>query len=131
VEREALPARSGCTGSEFVADPIRDAAALATQLASPVDGLSKSRRAALPSKIRKQLSPQPGVGLKDCTPVVLVRALNKLAQGPSLYDPVRFPENLWSPKTRAFREEHPQPKGRKLALFNRWIMILQVTQAPT
>ena len=111
-----------CIGSSFVPDNIRDAASLAAKLASPTDGLSKSLRAALPPKVRKTLSTGNAPQLNEATPAALVRALNKLAKGPSLYDSVRFPENVLSPETRAYRDENSQLKGEKLATLNRLLL---------
>src|SRR5258708_55257 len=111
------------TGASFVADNLCQPASLAAKLGAPADDLSKSLREALLPKIRKTLpttlngaEPEPGVV------AALVRSLNKLAKGPSLYNPVRFPENILSEKTRAFREENPDPKGEKLAQFNRLLL---------
>lgn len=109
-------------GSSFVADNIRDPATLAAKLASPADSLSKSLRAALLPKVRKKLSPENGAELEHGVAAGLVRGLNKLAKGPSLYDPVRFPEDVLSPETRAFRDENPKLKGEKLAQFNRLLL---------
>ena len=111
-----------CTGASFVADNLRDAAALAAKLASPLDSLSKSLRAALLPKVRKQLSTENGAELERGVIAALVRSLNKLAKGPALYDPIRFPENVLSQKTREFRDQNPQLKGEKLAQFNRLLL---------
>ena len=46
-----------CPGSAFVAENLCNPSALATKLASPADELAKSLRAALPAKLRQQLSP--------------------------------------------------------------------------
>ena len=124
-----------CTGSSFVADNLLQAASLAAKLASPADGLSKSLRAALLPKIRHTLSSQNGAELEPGTVAALVRGLNKLAKGSSLYDPVRFPENILSPETRAFRDENPHPQGKKLAKFNRLLLRdaypQEISTAPT
>lgn len=112
-----------CPGSSFVVDNLRDAASLVEKLASPKDALSKSLRATLPAKARNTLSPGNADEPNAPTPTVLVRALNKLAKGPSLYDPVRFPERVLSPETRAFSAENPQLKGEKLATFNRLLLL--------
>lgn len=109
-------------GSSFVADNLRHAAALAAKLATPGDALSQALRAALPPKLRKLLAAEPTDPSDGVLAAGLVRGLNKLAKGPSLYDPVRFPERVLSPPTRAFRDEHPQPKGKALATFNRLLL---------
>src|SRR5216684_4451741 len=110
------------TRPAFVADNLSNAAALAAKLASPADELSKSLRAAVTPKMRKHLCPAPGAELDKEVPAALVRGLNKLAQGPSLYDPVHFPESLLSEQTRKFRDENPKLKGGKLARFNRLLL---------
>ena len=53
---------------------------------------------------------------------VLVRALNKVAKGPCLYDPKRFPDSILSDQTKTFGEQNPSPKGSKLARFNRLLL---------
>lgn len=111
-----------CPGSAFVVDNLSDPAALAAKLDSPSDDLSKSLRAALPTKIRRQLSAAEGTDLDKSVPAALVRALNKVAKGPCLYDPIRFPDQLLSEPTKAFREQNPNPKGSKLARFNRLLL---------
>ena len=111
-----------CPGSPFVAENISNAAALAAQLTSPTDELSKSLRAALPPKARKQLSTANGAELDSGMTAALVRGLNKLAKGPSLYDPTRFPDEILSAQTRDFRDQNPQPKAAKLARFNRLLL---------
>jgi hypothetical protein len=111
-----------CPGSAFVAENLSNAAALAAKLVSPADDLSKSLRAALPSKARQQLSPPKGTELDKAVPAALVRGLNKLAKGPDLYDPVRFPENVLSAQTKEFRDQNLNPKGGKLARFNRLLL---------
>ena len=111
-----------CPGSAFVVDHLSHPAALAAKLAAPTDELSKALRAALPTKIRQQLSPPEGADLGTEVPAALVRALNKVAKGPGLYDPIRFPDPLLSDQTKAFREDHPTPKGSQLARFNRLLL---------
>jgi len=111
-----------CPGSAFVRENLSDPAALAAQLASPADELAKSLRAALPAKLRQQLSAPTGAELDKELPAALVRALNKVAKGPALYDPVRFPDSILSDQTQAFREQNPSPKGGKLARFNRLLL---------
>lgn len=109
-------------GSSFVADNLRDPAALVAKLAAPSDALTLALRGVLAPKVRKTLSTGHSVPLDGAAVAGLVRALNKLAKGPSLYDPVRFPEPVLSPETRAFRDEHPQLKGDALATFNRLLL---------
>ena len=111
-----------CPGSPFVAANLNHPAALAAKLACPSDELAKSLRAALPTKIREQLSPPEGASLDPAVPAALVRALNKVAKGPCLYDPVRFPDPILSDPTKAFREQNPTPKGSQLARFNRLLL---------
>jgi hypothetical protein len=111
-----------CPGSAFVAENLSHPAALAAKLASPADELAKSLRAALPAKVRPQLSPPNGAELDKEVPAALVRALNKVAKGPGLYNPVRFPDPLLSDQTKEFRDQNPSPKGSKLARFNRLLL---------
>jgi hypothetical protein len=111
-----------CPGSAFVAENLSNPAALAAKLGSPDDDLSKSLRAALPAKIRQQLCPPEGTDLDKAVPAALARALNKVAKGPCLYDPIHFPDPLLSDQTKAFREHNPSPKGSKLARFNRLLL---------
>lgn len=105
-----------------MAENLNHPAALAAKLACPSDELAKSLRAALPTKIRQQLSPPEGAELDKTVPAALVRALNKVATGPCLYDPIRFPDQILSDQTKAFREQNPTPKGSKLARFNRLLL---------
>ena len=109
-------------GSAFVAENLSHPAALAAKLASPADELAKSLRAALPAKLRPQLSPPKGAELDKEVPAALVRALNKVAKGTALYDPVRFPDLVLSDQTKEFRDQNPNPKGSKLARFNRLLL---------
>jgi len=111
-----------CPGSAFVAENLSNPAALAAKLTSPADELTKSLRAVLPAKIRSQLSPPNGAELDKEVPAALVRALNKLAKGPALYDSVRFSDSILSDQTKEFREQNPHPKGSKLARFNRLLL---------
>jgi hypothetical protein len=111
-----------CPGSAFVAENLNHPTALAAKLACPSDELTKSLRAALPTKIRQQLSPPEGAELNPAVTAALVRALNKVAKGPCLYNPVRFPDPILSDQTKAFREQNPTPKGSKLARFNRLLL---------
>jgi len=109
-------------GSPFVAENLRNAAALTAKLATPGDALTEALRAALPPKTRQRLAVEPTGPDEGALTAGLVRGLNKLAKGPLLYDPVRFPESTLSPSTRAFRDEHPQLKGKALATFNRLLL---------
>jgi hypothetical protein len=111
-----------CPGSAFVAENLTHPGALAAKLGSPADELTKSLRAALPAKLRQQLSPPQGAELDKVVPAALVRALNKVAKGPGLYTPVRFPDCVLSDQTKAFRDQNPSPKGGKLARFNRLLL---------
>jgi hypothetical protein len=111
-----------CPGSAFVAENLTNPTALAAKLACPSDELAKSLRAALPTKIRPQLSPPEGAALDPAVRPALVRALNKVAKGPCLYDPARFPDPILSDQTKAFREQNPTPKGSQLARFNRLLL---------
>lgn len=108
------------TSPSFVADHIINPDALAAQWGAPQDALSKALRAALPAKVRNKLFAGDGAEVKASTPLALAKALNKLAQGPSLYDPVRFPDRLLSPETLALKDQKLQ--GRKLAQFNRLLL---------
>jgi hypothetical protein len=111
-----------CPGSAFVAENLNDPAALAARLASPSDELAQSLRAALPAKLRQQLSPPEGTGLDKEVAPALVRALNKVSKGPCLYNPVGFPDLILSDQTKEFRDQNPNPKGSKLARFNRLLL---------
>jgi hypothetical protein len=111
-----------CPGSAFVAENLCNSAALAAQLACPADELSKALRAALPAKLRQHLSPPAGTDLDKAVPAALVRALNKVAKGPALYNPVRFPDSVLSDQTKEFRDQNPSPKGSTLARFNRLLL---------
>jgi hypothetical protein len=111
-----------CPGSAFVAENLGNPAALAAKLASPADELAKSLRTALPAKLRQQLSPPNEAQLDKAVPAALVRALNKVAKGPGLYTPVRFPDSSLSDQTKEFRDQNPTPKGSKLARFNRLLL---------
>ena len=105
-----------------MAQNLNNPTALAAKLACPNDELAKSLRAALPTKIRQQLSPPEGTELDPAVPTALVRAFNKVAKGPCLYNPVRFPDHILSKQTKEFREQNPAPKGSKLAQFNRLLL---------
>lgn len=54
------------------------------------------------------------------TALALAKALNKLAKGPSLYNPERFPDQILSPKTLALKDQ--RLKGTRLAQFNRMLL---------
>ena len=120
-------------GASFVAENLINAASLAAKLSPATEGLAKSLRAALPAKVRKKLSPANGTELDAGVPAALVRGLNKLAQGPSLYEAVRFPENILARETRELREQ--KPKGKLLAQFNRLLLRdaypQEISTAPT
>ncbi len=111
-----------CLGSAFVAENLSNPGALAAKLASPADELAESLRAAVPAKLRQQLSPPKGAELDKQVPPALVRALNKVAKGPGLYNPVRFPDSVLSDQTKEFRDQNPSPKGSRLARFNRLLL---------
>jgi hypothetical protein len=111
-----------CPGSAFVAEDLSNPAALAVKLASPADELAKSLRAALPTKVRARLCPQNGAELDKDVPAALVRALNKVAKGPGLYNPTRFPDFVLSDQTKEFIDQNPSPKGSKLARLNRLLL---------
>jgi hypothetical protein len=111
-----------CLGSAFVAANLSNPAALAAKLAAPLDELAKSLRAALPAKVRQQLSPPAGAELDKEVPAALVRALNKVAKGPGLYNSVRFPDSVLSDQTKEFRGQNPSPKGGRLARLNRLLL---------
>ncbi len=111
-----------CPGSAFVSENLSNPPALAAKLASPADELAKNLRAVLPAKLRQQLSPPNGAELDKQVPPALVRALNKVAKGPGVYDPIRFPAQILSDQTKAFREQNPSPKGSKLARLNRLLL---------
>ena len=104
----------------FVADHIIKPDSLAVKLSTPQDLLSKAIRAALPAKVRNKLFAEDGAEVKASTPLALARALNKLAKGPSLYDPVRFPDQILSPEILALKDQKLQ--GQKLARFNRLLL---------
>ena len=105
-----------------MAENLSSPAALAAKLASPADELTKSLRTAFPAKLRQQLSAPNGAELDKAVPAALVRALNKVAKGPGLYDPLRFPDSILSDQTKEFRDQNPTPKGSRLARFNRLLL---------
>jgi len=108
------------TGPSFVADHIIQPDSLAAQWLDPQDELSKSLRALLPAKVRETLFTDAGVEVGPKTALALARALNKLAKGPSLYDPARFPDRILSPETLALKGQDLSAK--KLAQFNRLLL---------
>ena len=110
-----------CSGPSFVADHLINPGSLVTKLSAPADALSQLLRSTLPAKVRKMLFTQDGAEVGPATiPLALAGALNKLAKGPSLYDPGRFPDRVLSPQTRALKGQNL--KGRKLAQFNRLLL---------
>jgi hypothetical protein len=104
----------------FVADHIINPASLVAQWSASQDPLSKSLRAALPAKVRKRLLTEDATEVGPGTSLALAGALNKLAQGPSLYDPVRFPDQVLSPETLELKDQ--KLNGKKLAQFNRLLL---------
>lgn len=109
-----------CSGPSFVADHIINPCSLVAKLSAPQDALSQRLRSTLPAKVRKMLFAQDAAGVGPRTPLALAAALNKLAKGPSLYHPVRFPDRVLSPETFALKGQ--KLKGRKLAQFNRLLL---------
>lgn len=109
-----------CTGPSFVADHIIQPDSLAAKWSAPQDDLSKALRSTLPAKVRHQLLTADVSEGGATTPLALAKALNKLAKGPSLYDPVRFPDQVLSPETLALKGRKLQ--GAKLAQFNRLLL---------
>jgi hypothetical protein len=109
-----------CPGAALLLRNLINPASLAAQLAAPADALAKALRAVLPTAVRKKLAPDNGAALAADLPAALVRGLNKLAKGPCLYDPVRFPEKILSDETRELRAQNPT--GQKLAQLNRLLL---------
>lgn len=110
-----------CSGPAFVADHIINPSFFAAKLSTLKDALSESLRSVLPAKVRKILFNEDETELKrEVPPSVLAGALNKLAKGPSLYDPARFPDKVLSPETLELKGQNL--KGRKLAQFNRLLL---------
>jgi hypothetical protein len=109
-----------CDGPSFVADHIINPGSLVAKLSAPQDELSRSLRSTLPAKVRKMLFTGDATEVGPRTPLALAGALNKLAKGPSLYDPVRFPDQVLSPETLALKEQ--KLTGKKLAQFNRLLL---------
>lgn len=109
-----------CTGPSFVADHILKPDSLAAKLSAPQDDLSKALRSTLPAKVRKTLLAADAAEVGAITSLALAQALNKLAKGPSLYDPARFPDRVLSPETLELKGRTLQ--GKKLAQFNRLLL---------
>lgn len=108
------------TGPSFVADHILNPASLVAKLSAPQDQPAQALRASLPAKVRKKLFPADVPDLGPGTSLALARALNKLAQGRSLYDPKRFPDQILSPETLELKDQ--KLHGKKLARFNRLLL---------
>lgn len=109
-----------CIGPSFVADHIIDPCSLVAKLSAPQNELSQSLRSTLPAKVRKMLLTEEGAEVGPGTPLALAGALNKLAKGPSLYDPGRFPDHVLSPETLLLKGQ--KLEGKKLAQFNRLLL---------
>ena len=109
-----------CTGPSFVADHILKPDSLAAKWSAPQDDLSKALRSTLPAKVRKTLLAADAAEVGAITSLALAQALNKLAKGPSLYDPARFPDRVLSPETLELKGRTLQ--GKKLAQFNRLLL---------
>ena len=106
------------TGPDFVADPIVNPQSLVAKLSAAQDPSTLALRSTLPAKVRKMLF---GEAVGDLgTALALAKALNKLAKGPSLYNPERFPDQILSPKTLALKDQ--RLKGTRLAQFNRMLL---------
>lgn len=106
------------TGPNFVADPIVNPQSLVAKLSAAQDPSTLALRSTLPAKVRKMLF---GEAVGDLgTALALAKALNKLAKGPSLYNPERFPDQILSPKTLALKDQ--RLKGTRLAQFNRMLL---------
>ena len=103
-----------------MADHIINPASLAAKLAAPQDQPAQALRSILPAKVRKKLFPADAADLGPGISQALARALNKLAQGPSLYDPERFPDKILSPETLELKDQ--ALSGKKLAQFNRLLL---------
>lgn len=108
------------TGPSFVADHILKPDSLAAKLSAPQDDLSKALRSTLPAKVRKTLLATDAAEVGATISLALAQALNKLAKGPSLYDPARFPDQVLSPETLELKGRTLQ--GKKLAQFNRLLL---------
>lgn len=106
------------TGPDFVADHIVNPQSLVAKLSAAQDPSTLALRSTLPAKVRKMLF---GEAVGDLgTALALAKALNKLAKGPSLYNPERFPDQILSPKTLALKDQ--RLKGTRLAQFNRMLL---------
>ena len=108
------------TSPSFVADHIIEPGALVAQWLDPQDEISKSLRALLPANVRETLFTDAGMEVGPKTPLALARALNKLAKGPSLYDPTRFADRILSPESLALKGRELTDK--QLAQFNRLLL---------
>lgn len=108
------------TGPAFQADHIIEPAALVAKLTAPTDPVAQALRLTLPAKVRNNLSADSVPDLGPETSQVLARSLNKLAQGPSLYDSERFPDKILSPETLELKDR--KLSGKKLAQFNRLLL---------
>jgi hypothetical protein len=109
-----------CSGPSFVADHILHPGSLVAKWSAPQDELSRSLRSALSAKVRKKLFTEDATEVGAGASLALAGALNKLARGPSLYDPVRFPDPVLSPETLALKDQ--KLTGKKLAQFNRLLL---------
>ena len=108
------------TGPSFVADHILHPGSLVAKLSAPQDELSQALRSALSAKARKMLFTEDATEVGPGASLALAAALNKLAKGPCLYDPVRFPDPVLSPETLALKDQ--KLTGKKLAQFNRLLL---------
>ena len=108
------------TGPSFVADHIINPSSLVAKLSAPQDLPTQALRSTLPAKVRKKLFTGDGADLGPGTSLALAQALNKLAKGPSLYDPNRFPDKILSPETLELKDQ--KLYGKKLAQFNRLLL---------
>ena len=103
-----------------MADHIINPSSLVAKLSAPQDLPTQALRSTLPAKVRKKLFTGDGADLEPGTSLALAQALNKLAKGPSLYDPNRFPDRVLSPETLELKDQ--KLHGKKLAQFNRLLL---------
>jgi hypothetical protein len=108
------------SGPSFVADHLIKPCSLVAKLSAPQDELSQALRATLSAKARTMLFTQDATEVGTAACLALAGALNKLAKGPCLYDPVRFPDQVLSSETLALKDQ--KLKGKKLAQFNRLLL---------
>ena len=108
------------TAPSFVADHIVNPSSLVAKLSVPQDPLTQSLRSLLPAKVRKELFTAGAAEKRPGTSLTLARALNKLANGPSLYDPERFPDKVLCPETLELKDQ--ELNAKKLAQFNRLLL---------